>query len=316
MAIPYTKPPKTYQEQLELLKRRGLKIESDAKVLHLLEKLSYYRLSGYWYPLLELPKHAHVFKTDASFQTAFKLYRFDRELRIFLLKELEKIEVAVRAQMVYTLSHYKGCFWYTDQTLFSDLREHSRSISKLNNEYNKSDEEFIQAFKQKYSDPLPPAWMLMEIASFGGLSMLYKNLKSGRSKRDIAHHFGLGDSTFSSWLHSFVYIRNVCAHHSRFWNRGMSIRPQIPQNPLKQWLNNTAISNNRTYFILSMMLYLMQSIDTKHQFIFRLKVLLNKYPNIDVAAMGFPSDWEKEPLWAFKPTLKQRIRLTVALPVK
>ncbi|MDE6380839.1 MAG: Abi family protein, partial [Muribaculaceae bacterium] len=22
-----------------------------------------------------------------------------------------------------------------------------------------------------------------------------------------------------SWLHAIVYVRNICAHHSRLWNR-------------------------------------------------------------------------------------------------
>ncbi len=313
---PYTKPAKTYIEQLQLLKSRGLKINAEAKALHLLEKLSYYRLSGYWYPLLKDPKKDHIFKPDADFQTAFCLYRFDRDLRIFILKELEKIEVAIRAQMIYQLSHYKGAFWYTDTSLFSDSLEHNTTLRKLSAEFRKSDEEFIRAFNSTYSEPYPPSWMMLEIASFGNLSKLYKNLKSGRTKRNIAHYFGLDDSTFSSWLHCFVYIRNVCAHHSRLWNRGMSISPQIPLNPSKTWLSNTGINNNRSYFILSMMLYLLQSIDSKHQFIFRFKVLLKKYPNVDVAAMGFPKDWGNESLWNFRPTLKQRIRILLAFSIR
>jgi abortive infection bacteriophage resistance protein len=295
--IPYTKPPLTYAEQLLLLKNRGLKVNSDIKALHLLEKLSYYRLSGYWYPLLKDPKKDHIFKDDADFQTAFKLYCFDRDLRTYILKELEKIEVAIRAQMIYQFSHYKGGFWFTDSSIFSKIRQHTESLEKLATEFRKSDEEFIRAFKSTYSDPYPPSWMMLEIASFGNLSMLYKNLKSGRTKRDIAHYFGLDDSTFSSWLHCFVYIRNVCAHHSRLWNRGMSVSPQIPLTPTKTWLNNTAVSNKRTYFILSIMLYLLQSVDINNQFILRLKALLEKHPNVDVVAMGFPANWQNEPLW-------------------
>lgn len=314
--IPFTKPAKTYPEQLQLLKDRGLKINSDNKALHLLRKLSYYRLSGYWYPLLKEPKSDHIFKPDSNFQTVFKLYRFDRDLRIFILKELEKIEVSIRSEMIYTFSHYMGAFWISNASLFSDVNKHTDTINKLKSDFKKSDEEFVKAFKLKYSDDLPPAWMIIEIASFGSLSIIYSNLKSGRSKREIAHHFGLDDTSFASWMHSFVYIRNVCAHHSRLWNKGMSIKPQKPVTPINTWLNNTTVSNNRTYFILSMILYLLQSVDQKHQFIFRCKLLLKKYPNIDVKAMGFPDNWELEPIWKFKPTLKQRIRMILCRALK
>ncbi len=312
--IPFEKTAKTYNEQLQKLKARGLKISDEAKALHLLEKLSYYRLSGYWYPMLKIPKSDHVFKEGANFQTAFKLYRFDRDLRIFILKELEKIEVAIRAQMIYQLSHSKGSFWMSEIFNFKDTRIHSQTVLNLKKDYAKSDEEFIKSYKLKYQEELPPCWMLLEISSFGTLSKIYGNLKSG--KRDIANSFGLDDKTFASWIHCFVYIRNVCAHHSRLWNRAMSIKPAKPLTPDKIWLSNTDVSNNKTYFILSMMLYLLQSIDIKHQFIYRLKVLLKKYPNIDAAAMGFPAKWEEEKLWKFDPTLKQRLFLIFASKVK
>ncbi|MDR1937542.1 MAG: Abi family protein, partial [Tannerellaceae bacterium] len=67
----------------------------------------------------------------------------------------------------------------------------------------------------KYSDTLPPSFITLEITSFGALSHLYNNLKSGTDKRAIAGTFGLPDVVFASWLHSFVYLRNVCAHHAR-----------------------------------------------------------------------------------------------------
>jgi len=306
--IPYKKPAKTYVDQLNQLKRRGLKINDDQKALHLLEKISYYRLSGYWYPLLSDPKKDHVFKANANFQTAFLLYRFDREFRTFLLKELEKIEVAIRAQMIYVLSHYKGPFWMNDPTIFNDGAKHSKSIQKITNEAQKSDEEFIKSFYNTYTESLPPSWMTLEITSFGSLSMFYQNLKSGKSKREIANKFGLDDGTFGSWVHSFVYIRNVCAHHSRLWNRGMSIRPQIPMRTTNQWLNNSSVNNNRTYFVMSMVLYLLQSIDAKNKFLFRFNILLKRYKNVDVTAMGFPPDWRNEPLWQCKLTLGQRFR--------
>jgi len=314
--IPFTKPATTYQQQIDLLRARGLKIDPTNKIQHLLCKLGYYRMSGYWYPLLDEPKGDHLFKSGATFQTAFEIYRFDRDLRIFILKELEKLEVAVRAQMTYVLCHKKGVFWLSDPANFKDIGSHDYTFKKLYKDFQKSDEEFLKAFKDKYNDPLPPSWMSLEIASFGALSTIYSNLKHGKTKREIAEHFGLDDSTFTSWLHCFTYIRNVCAHHARLWNRGMSIKPQKPETPDKTWLKNETIKNNRTYYVMSMMLYLLQSVDNRHQFIFRLKLLFRKYPNIDPVAMGFPKDWEIEPLWRFNPTVKQRIRLTFAYALR
>ena len=50
--IPYGKQALTYTDQINQLKARGLSIGDEAKAAHLLEVVSYYRLSGYWFPLL------------------------------------------------------------------------------------------------------------------------------------------------------------------------------------------------------------------------------------------------------------------------
>jgi len=199
--------------------------------------------------------------------------------------------------MIYVLSHRHDCFWFKDNTLFHDLVQHGKTIIKIGEEYKRSDEEFIKAFRNKYSDPLPPAWMIMEITSFGTLSMLYKNLSPSREKREIANHFGLSDSVFETWLHSIFYLRNICAHHTRLWNRSLSIRPEMPRSPKKTWLVNKNIRNSRTYFMLSMVRFLLQTVNPTSRFTEKLKALLDKYPNVDPKAMDFPIGWENESLW-------------------
>jgi len=253
-------------------------------------------LSGYWYPLLS-DKTNHIFKKKASLDTAFKLYCFDKELRKLLLSELEKIEIAIRAKMIYVLSHEHGPFWFQNLDLFRNPTTHEYSMGKIGEEFRRSDEEFIIAFRRKYIDDFPPSWMILEITSFGTLSILYSNLKPGRNKREIANHFGLHDSVFSSWLHSIVYLRNVCAHHSRLWNRVMSIAPQFPLKPSKPWLSMEKVINNKTYFILCMIKYFLQTVNPHNSFTNKLEDLLLKYPNVDIIAMGFPPEWKNEPLW-------------------
>jgi len=304
--VPYTKPALTYAAQLQQLKDRGLIIANEPKALHLLEVISYYRLSGYWYPML-IDKQNHKFKTGSTFETAFNIYKFDRELRFLILRELEKIEVAVRSKMIYILSHSRGAFWYLDSSNFANPVKHADTLSKIGTEYSRSDEEFIQAFNVKYSDSLPPSWMMLEVSSFGILSSLYSNLVPGRDKRDIANFFGLNDTVLSSWLHSIVYLRNICAHHSRLWNREMRIQPVIPRSPRTPFLTITNYThpetgatlplNNKTYFILSMIVYMMNKINPKHTIQAKFKALLDKYPNIDTRAMGFPDTWKTEPIW-------------------
>jgi len=304
--VPYTKQALSYSDQIQQLRNRGLIIENEPKALHLLEVISYYRLSGYWYPMLS-DKEKHLFKPNSTFELAYCIYKFDRELRLLILSELEKIEIAIRAKMIYALSHSCGVFWYTNPLNFNNQISYHETISKIGAEYERSDEDFIQSFKNKYSDSMPPSWMMFEFSSFGILSSLYSNLLPGKGRRDIANYFGLSDSVLESWLHSIVYLRNICAHHSRLWNKEMRIQPIIPRNPRNQFIIQTnylsaesdtpRTINKKAYFILSMIIYMMNVINPKNSVPSKVKRLFEKYPNIDSRAMGFPENWQTEPLW-------------------
>ena len=294
--IPYSKQLISFTDQITLLKQRGLILEDEVRALHLLQNISYYRLSGYWYPLLS-DKQRHTLKPGSTFEAAYNIYKFDSELRKLIIAELEKIEVAVRTQTAYILSTQYHAHWFEDSSLFSNPVRHTKVLAKIEEEYNRSDEEFITAFKAKYSDHFPPSWMTMEIASFGTLSILYGNLQPGRAKRSIAAYFGLPDTVFASWLHCIVYVRNICAHHSRLWNKILSIRPLMPRSPRNTFIALPASGTQQTYFVLSMIIYLLNTVNPNHSFISRFKELLNRYPSIDVRAMGFPINWENEKLW-------------------
>ena len=293
----YLKPALNFEQQLRQLSARGLIINDPQKALHLLQSVSYYRLSGYWHPFLA-DKQKHSFKPGSKFESAFKLYCFDRELRALVLSELEKVEVAVRAKMIHVLSEKSGPFGYLNACYYKDLRKfHTQFLVKLVEEHSRSDEEFTRAFRAKYSDPLPPSWMAMEIISFGTLSKLFSLLKPGKQKREIANYFGLPEPVFENWLHCMVYLRNICAHHSRLWNRRLSIQSQIPRSPKHPYILNRNITSDRTYFVLVMIRYLLQTVNPTTNFVRKIEALLVKYDNVDPKAMGFPENWLQDPFW-------------------
>ena len=144
----YTKSLISFAEQIALLKKRGLLFSDEAKALHLLQNISYYRLSGYWHPLLA-DKQKHVFKTGSTFDAAYGIYKFDSELRKLVIAELEKIEVAVRTQVTYVLSSRHDGFWFADASLFFNPARHAKALAKIDEEYRRSDEEFVTSFRAK-----------------------------------------------------------------------------------------------------------------------------------------------------------------------
>src|ERR1041384_4203577 len=99
MVKQFTKPALSLDEQLDLLAKRGLKIEDRAWAKGHLRRIGYYRLSAYGLPLqyndpARLP--LHLFKPGSSFGLIIRLYEFDRHLRLMTFDAVERIEIAVR----------------------------------------------------------------------------------------------------------------------------------------------------------------------------------------------------------------------------
>ena len=291
----YTDKPLSFQQQIALLKSNGLSFADESKALHTLQQISYFRLKSYLMPLMS-DKVLHTFKNGATFEQAYTLYKFDSRLRKLIAGELEKIEVSIRTQMAYTLSDEVDIYWFADAANFVSTTKHAGLIASLQSELDRTDDDQILLFKRKYDDAFPPAWMTMEITSFGTLSMLYKLLKPSLTKRKIANYYGVSDSVFESWLHSIVYVRNICAHHSRLWNKSLRIRPLFPRKVNGTFIS-TPVRSDRLYYVLCIIQYLLLKVNPNTTFPDRLKALLAEFPDADISAMGFPKDWNKETLW-------------------
>ena len=92
----FTKHYMTEADLVVLLKSRGLIIADEAKAVRYLESIGYNRLSAYMYPFLRVQKETHQFKDGTTLQQVLNLYRFDKKLRMLLLYEIEKVEIAIR----------------------------------------------------------------------------------------------------------------------------------------------------------------------------------------------------------------------------
>ena len=93
--IPFTKRFESSENLVNLLESRGLQIYDRNKAIQYLDNIGYYRLSAYMYPLLKMPKTAHLYKEGSSFKKVMMLYRFDKKLRLLMFNEIEKIEIAI-----------------------------------------------------------------------------------------------------------------------------------------------------------------------------------------------------------------------------
>lgn len=295
MELPrYNQPQISVSDQIRLLKSEGLVFSDENKAQHILENVSLFRMKSYLMPLRQ--PHSRQFKEGASFEDAYALYKFDSSLRKMICSELEKIEVSIRTQLSLIMGDEAGIYWFENPANFRNQNRHASLLNNLHTELQRSDDDAIVNFQQRYSNNFPPSWMTFEISSFGTLSMMYRWLNAGHARRKVARFYGLTDTVMESWLHSIVYVRNICAHHSRLWNRRLSINALIPRHTRLPFID-TPRDTKRVYYILSIILYFLQAVNPQNTFVVRFKSLLAEYPEVDISAMGFPDNWENETLW-------------------
>ena len=296
----FSKQPLSIADQILKWESRGLIIADKTDTTRHLSNISFYRFRAYAYPFQNNNLSNQPFARNTTFEQILRHYIFDRELRLLVFDAIERIEVALRTQIIYQNSMTYGSHWPGDPSLYRNAVLFQKDWQALQKEVNRSTEVFIKHYRQTYTNPVdPPSWMSLEVTSLGMLSKLFENLRMCPEKRAIAHHFGLGSpDVLASWMHAFSTIRNVCAHHGRLWNRVFTKSPVLPKRPIMQpWLTNTNVATNKLYINLSSMLYILQKISPGHSVKHETKALLQLYPEIQTAQMGFPVNWRQEPLW-------------------
>ena len=97
------KPARNINEQIFLLKQRGMLFHDELQASQLLKNISYYRLKGYWWDMQQ-DRITHTFAPNIYFESVIERYNFDRYLRLLLFDAVERIEIALRTKMIYYLS--------------------------------------------------------------------------------------------------------------------------------------------------------------------------------------------------------------------
>jgi len=331
---PFEKPPLTIEGQMQLLKDRGLTILDEGRASRFLEVVSLFRLSPYMRPFQHAGNPDHQFQDGATLRQIVTVYRFDRELRNLVMDALERVEVAVRASITNHMAPaYADSHWYLKPENFKAQYNHQRLLDELSSkleeerrhferetnriqgsrasdeakaqriEHRKRDN-YFRYYAQTYDSPeLPPSWAVLEELSLGALSRLYQGIARDGDRKQIASRFGLPQEVLGSWLHTFTFIRNCCAHHARLWNRELAIPPKLPREGAWEWPrlpHGRPRPERRLFVVLLMLAHLMRHVSPDSLWQERLEALLEKYADISLMAMGFIDDWKYHPVWAVR----------------
>jgi len=298
--IPFSKPPLSVPDQLALLVSRGLAVSDAAEATHYLTHIGYYRFSGYALPFQigGTGPDRHNFKPGATFDKILDRYVFDRKLRLLVMDAVERIEISVRAALSNAIAARHGAHWYLNPMLFNPRFDHARFIDDIKRQIghapaNRSRRDiYIEHYYQTYSTPEPPpSWMVFESVSFGTISFAYMNLTAPEFA-SVCGSYGLPHPVLVSWLHSINYIRNICAHHARLWNRECRIKPMIARA-----FKADLTPNQRIYAQLVVMQIMLAKIAPGNHWAQKLRDLLAEHPALPLVSTGFPAGWPSRKIW-------------------
>ena len=326
----YDKPHLSYEEQLAKLLGRGLRCSDQTAALDVLRAVGYYRLSAYVYPFRELlppdaPRsssvhyRAETMRAGATFDQVAALWRFDRKLRLACLDAIETVEIGMRTRIAHVLGK-RDPFGHVHRDALDEIEcskppaagdtkdtfEHwilkYESLAKP-----ARNEDYVKHNLAKYGDPLP-VWVAVEFLDLGALVRLYR-LMERSDQNAIAAELGVTQGRLlADWLRDLNYLRNVCAHHSRLWNRTLTMKPRkFSPMQVHEPLTHVAQMENRdkVYVLLAELAYLVRHIDRTTRWPESgLRTVVKKFPSDGLLSpeddMGFPPGWEDLDLWRMR----------------
>lgn len=279
---------KTIEEQLRILKSRGLTIDDEERAADFLLHNNYYRVSGY---SLTLRNH-DVFSKTATFQNIIDIYSFDHELRHILLKYLEIIEVRLKSVYAYEFTKVNGSTGYLDVNNFTDAYVYQRLVNKAEEQKNKrlSHEAYLKHYIEDLNRPLP-LWAYVDLLTIADISLLY-SISESKIQSAIAEKLKIPKKIMGKFMHYMTILRNLCAHGSRLYNRLFEQKPKLSKNErsLLQVLKNGEIDDAHLYSFIFVMKRLLNGEDfgeMKSEIV----SLTIKYPFVNMKYYGFRNDW-------------------------
>jgi len=330
----YTKPHLTYEQQLSKLKRRGVACGDDGQALALLRTAGYYRISAYVYPfrqLLPATEQTGVrYRSDAirpgtTLQHIRDLWAFDRDLRLLCLDASETIEVGVRTRIAYVLGR-RSTFGHVEERALDRMQcgrtrkeepdgptEFQRWISRYRQLLGGAKhEDYVRHHLATYPDDDLPIWVAVELLDFGAVARLL-SLMRVEDQNEVAKGVNVSSGKrLHSMLRSLAYVRNLAAHHSRTWNRVLTVTlgkmHASEVGPDLAHLAGRPIEP-KIYGALAVMAYLVRNLDAQSDWSRKVRKHVGRnFPDVPdlnpEADMGFPACWAELPLWRNGPRRK------------
>ena len=293
-------------EQLEILKSRGLIISDEEKARVILFRENYFFLCGYRHVFLRSPKD-RVYVEGVTFEELHALFTFDRNFRNIIFKNLLIIENNMKSIMSYQLSKKYG-YKEKDYMKASNFTQDSKKVRQVNDLIKKMKRQ-IRVNGSQHSATYHyisnygyiPLWILVKVLSFGLIGELFSVLKV-EDQLSIAEIYDLNVEVLSTYLNILSNYRNLCAHEDILFER--RIEKNIVDTKYHRMLNIPIMDDEYIYgkndlFAVIIILKQMLSPDEFRSLInevgYEVDFLRGKIKCIPfekiLDRMGFPNNW-------------------------
>lgn len=294
----YPKQILTITQQIQSYIDAGMAITSRSDVEKALTSIGFFRLRGYSFHLYDNATKKYV--PGTKFEDVLKLYQFDQDLSVLIFSMISKIEVALRVRLVESLLIHGEPLVLQDSSVFKEKKLYWQNMSAVASEIARSNDVFIKHNFNNHDGEVP-VWAVVEVLSFGTLSKIIKNLKTGAGssysilaanyqyKSKKGNLANPSQKMLTSWIQAVSILRNMCAHNSRIYNRTIHTTPVI----LDADKITPPPAHNGLYQILLAMKYLRPSDEEWTEFVNEFdKLIQNNNSILSLAAMNLPTDWK------------------------
>lgn len=207
---------KTLEEQINILRDKGLIINDVDKAENLLLRENYFFINGYRHIFIKSNKDKTFIK-GTTFEELYAVFQFDRNFRNILFKNLLIVENNLKSIMSYRLSKRYG-IKEKDYLKASNFSQDIKMVRQVNDVLNKIKRQ-IRINGRQHSATLHylsnygyvPLWILVKLLSFGMINELYSILKPD-DKLSIAEYYNLDVETLGTYIALLSNYRNLCAH--------------------------------------------------------------------------------------------------------
>lgn len=207
---------KNLDEQIDILKSRGLVINDVDKAKDILLRENYFFLSGYRHLFNRSWKDID-FIQGTTFEELYSVFVFDRKIRNIFFQNLLIVENNIKSLISYQLSKKYGFKEkeYLDPKNYSrdpmKIRQVKDVLNKVKRQIRLNGRQHTATMHYITNYGYIPLWILVKVLSFGILSELYSILDTS-DQIDIANFYNLDCETLSIYLNILSNYRNLCAH--------------------------------------------------------------------------------------------------------